>query len=550
MKRLVVAGAAVISLVAGGATLSPAADAAGSTGSATVPGTTGSAGVGYQPPPILWGTCASARLQRAGAQCGFLTVPLDYQHPSGTKIKLAVSRVKHTTSDANYQGVMLVNPGGPGGSGLIYSVLQGAIPNGAGDSYDWIGFDPRGVGSSEPSLSCNGAYAGYDRPLYEPVTPKLEKAWLGLAKGYAKDCTAAGGALLNHVKTTDSAQDMDSIRKALGRQQINYYGFSYGTYLGQVYASLYPNRIRRAVFDGVVNPTRVWYAANKDQDVAFNISIKIFFTWVAQYDSVYHLGTTEKQVERAYYTARAKLVKDPAGGLIGPDEWTDVFTSAAYYVYGWEDVATAFASWVNDRDPAPVTALYPAPGTDHDGTDNNYAMYLATQCTDTQWPTSWPFWRRDNWRTFATSPFLTWSNAWYNAPCINWSGKVGRPVTVNGAKVAKILMINETYDAATPYSGALTVRKLFPKSVLIEGVGGSTHAGSLSGVTCTDDTIAGYLANGTLPARVAGNTSDKKCPPVPQPDPTAAAAARTPVTGSAMSSDLRAGIGNRPRVTR
>ena len=116
---------------------------------------------------------------------------------------------------------------------------------------------------------------------------------------------------------------------------------------------------------------------------------------------------------------------------------------------------------------------------------------------------------------------------------------------VNGAKVPPILLINETYDAATPFSGALTVRRLFPRSVLIEGVGGSTHAGSLSGVACTDDKIAAYLADGTLPARVPGNTSDVKCDPVPQPDPTATQAqARTLATSSSgMSAGLRAGIG-------
>src|SRR5690242_7332602 len=109
---------------------------------------------GYTPPPISWGTCANATLKARGAECGFVVVPLDYAHPGGTKIKIAVSRVKHKT--ANYQGVMLVNPGGPGGSGLIYSVLQPAIPNNVGLDYDWIGFDPRGVGSSEPSLACDG----------------------------------------------------------------------------------------------------------------------------------------------------------------------------------------------------------------------------------------------------------------------------------------------------------------------------------------------------------------------------------------------------------
>jgi pimeloyl-ACP methyl ester carboxylesterase len=100
------------------------------------------------------GQCPTASQQRAGAECGLLTVPLDYAKPQGTTIQLAVSRIKHKTSDADPQGVMLVNPGGPGGSGLGLSRLGEFVPNGEGDPYDWIGFDKRGVGRSVPSLTC------------------------------------------------------------------------------------------------------------------------------------------------------------------------------------------------------------------------------------------------------------------------------------------------------------------------------------------------------------------------------------------------------------
>ncbi|WP_030437290.1 alpha/beta hydrolase [Actinoplanes subtropicus] len=493
---------------------------------------------GYTPPAISWGVCTNATLKARGAECGFVTVPLDYAHPSGTKIKIAVSRVLHKT--ANYQGVMLVNPGGPGGSGLIYSVLQSAIPNKAGLDYDWIGFDPRGVGSSVPSLTCDGNVAGYNRPYYVPVTKQLEKTWLARSKAYAQACAKAGGALLNHLKTTDNVADMESIRKALGQQQINYYGFSYGTYLGQVYATLHPGQVRRMVFDGVVDPRGVWYGDNLDQDIQFDKNMDTYFAWVAKYDSVYHLGTSAKVVKAKYYATLQKLRKTPAAGKIGPDEWNDIFVQAGYYVYGWEDVATAFSAYVNKGDATDLLALYPEPGP---GTDNGFAIYLGTQCTDVQWPTNWNKWERDNWRIYAKYPFITWNNAWFNAPCVFWKGNVGKPVSINGSKVPPILMINETNDAATPYPGAIEIRKRFPRSVLIEGVGGTTHAGSLSGVTCTDDTIAAYLANGALPARVHGNRSDVQCSPVPQPDPTAAAAqslATSTTSGSLMATVRKA----------
>lgn len=495
------------------------------------------AGSGYTPPPITWGTCASAGLQARGAQCGMLTVPLDYARPGSTKIKLAVSRIKHTSAAADYQGVMLTNPGGPGGSGLTLSVLGEYVPGGVGKDYDWIGFDPRGVGSSQPALSCDVEYAGYNRPFYVPETGALERAWLMKTAKYAADCNRAGGALLDHVKTTDTIADMESIRKALGAKQINFYGFSYGTYLGQVYATLHPGKVRRMVLDGNVDPRRVWYDANLDQDLAFDKNMDVYFKWVAKYDKVYHLGTTGKAVKAKYYGTLQKLRRTPAGGLIGPDEWNDIFVSAGYYVFGWEEVAEAFAAWVNHGDAAPLKDLYAAPGDP--GADNGYAMYLATQCTDVKWPQSWGKWKRDNWRTYAKAPFITWNNAWYNAPCRNWGGQVGKPVTVNGKNAPPILLISETKDAATPYSGSLEVRKRFPRSVLLEGVGGTTHAGSLNGVACTDNVIAAYLDTGALPTRVHGNRSDKQCSPVPVPDPTAAAAKSLSAAGGSSRAPLR-----------
>jgi pimeloyl-ACP methyl ester carboxylesterase len=475
----------------------------------------------FTPKAIQWGECDNPRLVRAGAQCGLLEVPLDYAKPNGEKIKLAVSRVTHKSPDSEYQGPMLVNPGGPGGSGLIYATFGDLVPNGGGDDYDWIGFDPRGVGSSQPSLSCIPDYDGYNRPFYTPILPGLEQTWLKRSKDYAQACGRNGGKLLDNLTTVDSANDMESIRKALGAEQINYYGFSYGTYLGQVYGTLFPQRFRRVVFDGNVNPTRVWYDANIDQDVQFDKNIKTYFSWVAQYDSVYHLGTTERQVEALFYQKQAELLRAPAGGVIGPDEWTDIFLQAGYYVYGWADIANAFAGFVHDGDWQTLQQLYGTPPFN----DNGHAIYLAVSCTDKQWPTNWNKWRVDQWLTFARAPFETWGNVWFNAPCVYWPGEVDRPVNVDGRKVQSALLINETNDAATPYTGALEVRKRFPNSRLIEGVNGTTHSGSLSGVECTDSLIVDYLKTGALPARKPGNRSDVQCDPVPPPAAEASATA-------------------------
>jgi pimeloyl-ACP methyl ester carboxylesterase len=466
---------------------------------------------------IKWGPCSDPDLIGANAECGYLKVPLDYRHPNGTKISLAVSRVKHTSPDSKYQGVMLVNPGGPGGSGLSLALLGQFVPRHAGDTYDWIGFDPRGVGSSKPALSCLPNYFGYDRPPYIPGTNALVRIWKARSKAYATACRRNHAALLPHMKTIDSVRDMDRIRAALGVDQINYYGFSYGTYLAQVYATLFPSRLRRIVLDSNVNPNRVWYAANLDQDIAFNRNINIWFRWIAKHPRVYHLGKTRSGVRAQFYGQRAKLRRHPAGGVIGPDEWTDLFVAAGYYKGIWPGLAEAFAGWVHRGKWKPLKAWYD--GSLTPGDDNWFAVYVAVQCTDVHWPQLWGRWGRDNWTTHRRAPFMTWANAWFNAPCLYWPARAGKPVEIDGGGVKSALLIGETLDAATPFRGSLVVRSLFPNSSLIAEPGGTTHAGSLSGNACVDNRIADYLATGKRPPRKPGNGPDTICRPLPPPAP-------------------------------
>src|SRR3954454_14452431 len=415
----------------------------------------------YTPPPLIWGPCADEQLQDIGARCSMLTVPLDYDKPGGKKIQLAVSRLRHTSPDRKFQGVMLVNPGGPGGSGLSLSVLGigDFIPGNADLQYDWIGFDPRGVGSSVPALACDGQYFGYDRPNYVPITPEIEQAWLDRSRGYANDCAGRPAAeVLDHLKTTDNVADMESLRKALGRHKINYYGFSYGTYLGQVYATEHPNRVRRMVMDGVVNPKRVWYDANLDQDVGFQKTIEAFFTWLSEHDDVFHLGTDGALVERKYFAELDKLDATPAAGVIGPDELTDVMINAGYGVFGWEDIGHAYASLLNHGDVAGIKEMYDEANPQTDGSDNLFAVYLGTICTDARWPRSLDRINADNARVNERAPFMTWANAWFNGPCSFWAGENHKAVKVRGDKVRpNVLLLSETLDAATPFSGALRV---------------------------------------------------------------------------------------------
>ena len=297
---------------------------------------------------------ARARLAQQGVpECTTLSVPVDYAKPGGRHISLALDMVPATAPKSQQQGILLVNPGGPGGSGLPLAaeVAQGLSP-GVAARYDIVGFDPRGVGSSVPALSCDRSFFDGPRPNYIPANPAAEQVLINRAKTYAADCGKRFGWLLPHMTTQDMARDMDAIRAAFGVSKINYYAFSYGTYLGQVYATLFPDRVRRMVLDSVVDPTGVWYADNVDQDFAFQGRMEAFFAWVAKYDATYHLGGTAAQVQAAWYRARNRLLAHPVNGTIGADEFDDTFLQGGYLDELWPGFAQALSSYLNRGRPA------------------------------------------------------------------------------------------------------------------------------------------------------------------------------------------------------
>ncbi len=510
MKRVVAALGAVVLVIS-------VSTVVGGGGAQAVPQAPTLASIGS----LSWSPCG-------GLQCADLVVPRDYKNPGAGSITLQLTRKVHTRSP--YRGIMLTNPGGPGGSGTYLPVLADYVPGDAGLHYDWIGFDPRGVGHSTPTLRCNSQYFGADRPNFVPSTRRLMRYWVAKTTRYSRQCAnsaAADKGLLPFLTTRDTVKDMESIRAAyqaatplLDRPKIdklNFYGFSYGTYLGQVYAVTYPTRVGRFVLDGMVGPDTWWYRANLNQEVGFDRNLNIYFRWIAAHPRVFRLGTDWRAIRRGFQAQLRKLDRQPAAnGRLGPNELTDAMLSAGYYVYGWDSIGVAYSDLVRNGRGGALFTMY-ADG--NMGDDNGYAMYLATQCTDVLRP-PWTRQVTDAWRIHQSRPFLAWDNTWYNAPCRYWPAPSRSRIPVYGGRAgvtAPILMINETYDAATPFSGALTSRGRFPTARLIEGVGGTTHSGSLSGVSCVDNRIAQYLDTGAVPTRKPGRQSDLKCPKVPAP---------------------------------
>ncbi|MGL4177937.1 MAG: alpha/beta fold hydrolase [Dermatophilaceae bacterium] len=490
---------------------------------AVVPGASAGAATEPASPPtrpvgvIEWGPCDDELLREAGAECGHLDVPLDHDRPAGATVSLALSRVKHTVPDDQYQGVMITNPGGPGSSGLTVSLIGELVLDDVGDAYDWIGFDPRGLGETTPALSCDPTFFDGPRPPYTPTSAAVEREWLVRSQQYAADCARNGGELLSNMRTEDTARDIDLIRQALGQEQINYFGFSYGTYLGQIYATMYPERVRRMVLDSAVDSEKVWDELVLSQGAAFDRNLNLFFDWVAKYDETYDLGSTGAEVRRRWYTEQDRLAAGPAGGEIGPAEWADVFVSVAYFQPGWPNLAEVFAAWANGRDAAGLIEEYSYDTSA--SAENGYAVYNAVQCTDAPGPRSWSQWRAAAAEVAETAPSFAWRTAWHTSPCLWWPAPVEKPVEVDGSSAPPILMTVETLDAATPYDQSLAVRAEFPEARLIAVEGGTTHSYSLEEEPCVTQPIADYLATGAVPERQPGQGPDVRCDPLPEPTP-------------------------------
>ncbi|MFI7032504.1 alpha/beta hydrolase [Microbispora rosea] len=454
-------------------------------------------------------------------ECAELRVPLDYREPYGQQITLALNRVRGTVSrDGNHLGALLVNPGGPGGEGLsLARYVAARLPKEVAARYDIIGFAPRGVAPSQPAMSCVDPARFYaaPRPDNVPKNDAEEQVLVGRAKQYAEGCGNRWAWFLPYLTTENSARDMDAVRAALGEEKISYLGYSYGTYLGAVYATLFPQRVRRLVLDSVVDPGGVWYAANIAQDHSFDRRHRDFLAWVAEHDDVYKLGATQAAVSFAWYSMRSRLRGRPAGGVVGPSELDDVFSNGAYSDRLWPYLGSAFSSYVRNGDASVLVKLFHAEAEIDAEEENSYAVYLGVECRDAAWPRSWDRWRTDTRQAHAEAPFMAWPNAVYNAPCAFWPEKGGTPVKVGTSHLPPVLLIQAERDAATPYEGAVRMRGLFPTARLLTS-GGGNHGVSLAGNACVDRQLAAYLRDAALsPQRRGRRGADATCPGQPEP---------------------------------
>ncbi|WP_433196685.1 alpha/beta hydrolase [Nocardia sp. CA-107356] len=259
-------------------------------------------------PDAVFGACPDSSVTEGhGVQCAVISVPMNYAEPDSARIELTVSRI---AASAERRGVIVANPGGPGADALDYWARRiDSLPTELNEHYDRVAVQPRGLRWATP-LRCAVQVSGDAQSVAKSADGEQVSLGGGNRDDIKKACDAALPGYLDTITTESTARDLDQVRAALGVDRISYLGTSYGTYLGAVYASLFPNRVDRMVLDSNVNPDWVWTEEFAQQQVAGKQRLDDLFTWIAEHSGEYRLGDTALQV----YQNWVRLVVDQGGG--------------------------------------------------------------------------------------------------------------------------------------------------------------------------------------------------------------------------------------------
>ncbi|WP_108989863.1 alpha/beta hydrolase [Streptomyces coelicoflavus] len=449
-----------------------------------------------QPPggTLQWGPCpegASAPRLR----CSTLEVPLDYRDPDGRKIEIAVSRLA-SEKPSQRRGVLLTNPGGPGGPGLAYPAVLAAsgLPRKVLDSYDIIGFDPRGVGRSTPvtcDLTREQQWRGNFPPYAHTAADVAREA--RPARKIAEQCASSRTAwMLPHTTTANTARDMDRIRTALGEPKVSYLGASYGSYLGAVYATLFPRRGDRIVLDSNMGPGGYDITAMRLFARGMEDRFPDFAAFAAAHPE-YGLGRTPKQVTAKFFELAERLDAHPVQNVDGAA--FRGYTFERLYADALMPELAEFWQAVDTGGALPLPEL-PA------NLENLLAARFAVVCGDSRWPGTVREYQRNVAVDRRAYPMLGGSTASIN-PCAFWPReRTEPPVRITGRGPSNVLMLQNERDPGTPLAGARELRRAFGgRATMVTADQGGHGVYPYGRNTCANDAATGFLTTGERPAR-------------------------------------------------
>ena len=452
------------------------------------------------PAPVLseWGPCPSDPTD--GVECATITVPYDYARPDGDRFTIPVARIP---SKADKPKLLVMNPGGPGVSGVddlksgreYYEKFTGV--------YTVVSFDPRGTGGAVPAVSCLDEAqkaAIFNQPSV-PRSQSDDRRRQELAAGIGAACQSQFGSALSHLGTENVVRDLDAIRAAMGFDKASYLGYSYGTFVGALYLQMLPERTGRVVLDSVMAPELDYREVRHGQAKGMQASLTAFAQDCLSRSDCPLPGPAENAVQTVVDLINrldTTPQRSPQGRELSGSRMLALVESSQYMPQsGWPALRTVLADALAGRWPTVVEAAY-SPDLMVNPADSEYLSVVCTDFAtdrDPQTPGRLaPLWARE-------SPISGGNRAWSLAPCEAWPvGPVRQPGPVNPdpGKAGPVLILSTTGDPATPLEWAQSLHRQIRDSSLVIAPGPGHLASSQN--TCADETLIEFLLRGTTPA--------------------------------------------------
>lgn len=456
---------------------------------------------------VSWGSCDDFETDGPLAsrlECARVTVPVNYDEPDGATAQIAISRSPAT---GDRIGSLLVNPGGPGASGLAMANVADMTE--LAERFDVVGFDPRGIGASTPQVRClTDAEFDADR-----ADPRVDMSPEGIAHAeavnadYAAKCAErTGDDFLAHVGTREVVRDMDVIRAVLGDEQLTYLGFSYGTRIGSEYAEAFPGNVRAMVLDGAIDPEQDPVQSMVLQAAGFQ---QAFDDFAANCVTVAGcpLGSDPAQVNARFRALVDPLIENPAEttdprGLGYQDAITGV-QQALYSPQLWGALRSGLSALADGRGDSLLMLADQYQGRRDDGTYANINdAFNAIRCVDDPPVTDREVVGAGDVAYRQAAPFLDDGRGTGAAPldtCAFWPVPASAtPHQANAPGLAPVVVVSTTQDPATPYQAGVDLAKQLGASLITYR--GTQHTVALNGVACVDDPVVSYLIDLQIPA--------------------------------------------------
>jgi pimeloyl-ACP methyl ester carboxylesterase len=444
---------------------------------------------------VDWSPCSGYKALR----CAKVPVPLVYGHPSEGTVDLAVAMVPSTS--AHPKGDIFTNPGGPGGSGVQFlEQTYSVFPKALRAEFNIVSWDPRGIGLSTPAVTCDtpSQLIAFARVTPAPDSAAQISSVVKATKSYVHSCVKnTPKLLLENVGTRVTIEDLDRLRSDLGQQKLNYIGFSYGTFLGELYAQRYPSHIRTMVLDGVINPALGLVGSDRQQALGFEGDLHAFFSWCdanaachkelpkgaeAEYDTLMSRFSSG-ETEDAYF-------KPQFGGTqvvtLG-DAYLGVISSLYSKSY-WPILGQAIQQSLQGNGDYLLELAFSYLGLNPNGTwSNEEAANVAINCVDSPSPRGLTFYKNLAGQLAKAAPDFGAAEAWGSLACAYWPvPPAGTPQVIHAPGTPKILVVGSTDDPATPYEWAQAVAHQLDNAELLTRDGSGHTAYFFSSCIRTD----------------------------------------------------------------